>query len=180
MLQTTFWDVTNNVSGNVFKTFLGVHKFSFFKHFLKTFFKPSSNVFKTFLKCHIVCWAWTYAPKTAPVLFEQLALMDMIALHHLELLRITALTWIVNECNKDVADTLHVACQNKHESTAQLLLNKGAGVNSINKDWVFPLFSNFMKWTREHSELLLANGAHVKFCKGDRAWPLYVACQEGH
>ncbi|XP_076081216.1 uncharacterized protein LOC143052139 [Mytilus galloprovincialis] len=53
-------------------------------------------------------------------------------------------------------------------------------INSVNKQYVTPLFIASQRGHVEIVKLLLQNGADVNKCKKNGASPLFVACHEGH
>ena len=86
----------------------------------------------------------------------------------------------VNLCNSNGICPLYKACQNGHESTAQLLLNNGADVNLCNNYGICPLLIACRNGHKSTAQLLLRNGADANSCRKDGISPLWIACQSGH
>ena len=78
------------------------------------------------------------------------------------------------------AGPLYIACENGHESTAQLLLKSGADVNLCEKKGASPLYIACQQGHESTTQLLLNSGADVNSCQKEGASPLYIACQNGH
>ena len=78
------------------------------------------------------------------------------------------------------ASPLYTACQNGHESTAQLLLKSGANVNSCNHNGASPLLAACQNGHKNTAQLLLNSGADVNLCQKEGGSPLFAACFNGH
>ena len=77
---------------------------------------------------------------------------------------------------------MHWAAWRGHEEVAELLIAKGADVNTKNKDGGTPLHNATWKGHKEIAKLLIDNGADVNAKRADEeAWtPLHSAAWMGH
>ncbi|XP_078328667.1 uncharacterized protein LOC144623789 [Crassostrea virginica] len=86
----------------------------------------------------------------------------------------------VNLCNEKGISPLYKACQNGHESTAQILLNNGADVNFRTNKGASPLYIACRNGHEGTAQVLLNNGAEVNLCNNNESSPLWKSCQFGH
>eukprot|EP00105_Crassostrea_gigas_P035545 XP_019919693.1 PREDICTED: ankyrin repeat and SOCS box protein 3-like [Crassostrea gigas] len=85
-----------------------------------------------------------------------------------------------DERKEDGPSPLHIACQNGHDSTVQLLLSKGADINLCMEYGASPLYMACQNGHNSTVQLLLNKGADINLCMEDGASPLFIACQKGH
>jgi len=75
---------------------------------------------------------------------------------------------------------LFIACQQGHESTVLLLLDRGAKINLADNDGVTPFFIACQQGPESTVLLLLDKGAKINVAENDGTTPLCIASQQGH
>jgi len=86
----------------------------------------------------------------------------------------------VNSKASDGQTPLHWASKSGHLETAQLLLEKGADVNAIDRTIRTPLHWASQNGHLETAQLLLEKGANVNTADKAGLTPLHLASQNGH
>jgi ankyrin repeat protein len=86
---------------------------------------------------------------------------------------------LINACDGWGRTLLQEACYDGHKNIVELLVSKGADVNSKDKMGHGPLHLSCSQGHRDISELLISKGAHVNADYG-KGSPLYQACSGGH
>ncbi|XP_052695974.1 uncharacterized protein LOC128174462 [Crassostrea angulata] len=87
----------------------------------------------------------------------------------------------VNLCAGDGVSSLFLACQNGHTSMVEILLRKGADINSSTaEDEVSPLYIACENEHLSTVQSLVDHGADLNLCTSSGANPLFIACQKGY
>ena len=85
----------------------------------------------------------------------------------------------VNLCSEDEGSPLYVACKNRQENIARILLEKGADVNLFSEHKGNPLYAACSNGNEGLVLLLLDKFADVNLCSDYEGSPLYAACKNG-
>ncbi|OJJ30088.1 hypothetical protein ASPWEDRAFT_163980 [Aspergillus wentii DTO 134E9] len=73
-----------------------------------------------------------------------------------------------------MGNALHLASFLGHENTVQLLIERGADVNSVDGCFETPLLAAIAGNRREAVEILLSNGADVNYCSVEHGSALHI------
>lgn len=86
----------------------------------------------------------------------------------------------INQCNKNGASPLYLACHNGYYSTVHFLLSNKANINMCNDNGASPLYIASHYGHDSIVRLLLTNKADINLSTNDGATPIYTACFNGH